>query len=66
MCDPIDSILYGSEIYCDLYHNSIETLFNGLEQFQLNPPKIIDHQDDPCESHNPPMYQAICSDNLIE
>ena len=53
MCDPIGSILSSSEIYCDLYHNIIEILFNGLEQFQLSPPKIIDHQDDPYESHNP-------------
>ena len=55
MCDPLDFTLFGSEIYYDLYHNIIETLFNKLEQFQLNPPKIIDHQDDPHESHNPPV-----------
>ena len=58
MYDPIDSILSGSEIYCDLYHNIIDILFNGLEQFQLCPPRIIDHQDDLCESHNPSMIPS--------
>ena len=46
MCDPIGFILSGSEIYYDLYHNIIETPFDGLKQFQLYPSKIIDHQDD--------------------
>ena len=52
MYDLSGSILSDSEIYYDLYHNIIETLFNRLEQFQLYPPKIIDHPDDPHESHN--------------
>ena len=33
MDDPIGSILSSSEIYCDLHHNIIETLFDGLEYF---------------------------------
>ena len=55
VCDLIGSILSSNEIYYDLYHNIIETLFNGLEQFQLSPSRIIDYQDDPRESHNPPV-----------
>ena len=55
MCDPIGFILSSSEIYCDPYHNIIEILFNELEQFQLTSPRIIDYQDDPHESHNPPV-----------
>ena len=46
MCDPIGSILSGSEIYCDLHHNIIEILFDGLEYFQFYPSRVIDHQDD--------------------
>ena len=46
MCDPIGSILFDSEIYCDLHHNIIETPYDGLKQFQLYPLRIIDHQDD--------------------
>ena len=33
MCDPIGSILSGNEIYCDLHHNIIETLFDRLKYF---------------------------------
>ena len=46
MCDLIDSILSDSEIYCNLHHNIIKTLFDGLEYFQFYPSRIIDHQDD--------------------
>ena len=46
MCNPIDFILFGSEIYCDLYYNIIETLFDRLEYFQFYPLRAIDHQDD--------------------
>ena len=46
MCDPIDFILSGSEIYYDLYHNIIETLFDGLKYFQFYPSRVINHQDD--------------------
>ena len=46
MCDPVGSILSSSEIYYDLHHNIIETLFDGLKNFELYPSKIIDHQDD--------------------
>ena len=31
VCNPISFILSDSEIYCDPYHNIIETLFNGLD-----------------------------------
>ena len=46
MYNPIGSILSGSEIYYDLYYNIIETLFDGLEYFQFNLSRAIDHQDD--------------------
>ena len=46
MCDPIGFILYDSEIYCDLHHNIIEILLDGLEQFHLYPSMVIDHQND--------------------
>ena len=53
MYDLIDSILSDSEIYYDPYHNIIKTPFNELEPFQLYPSRIINHQDDAHESHNP-------------
>ena len=46
MCHPIDSTLSDTEIYCDLQYNIIETSFDGLEQFQLYPSRVIDYQDD--------------------
>ena len=58
MCDLIDFILSGSEIYYDLYHNIIKTPFNGLEPFQLCPSKIINHRDDARGSHNPSVTSS--------
>ena len=55
MCDPIDSILSSSEVYCDPYYNIIKTPFNRLEQFQLYLSRIIDYQDNGHGPHNPPM-----------
>ena len=46
MCDPIGFILSDSEIYYDLHHNVIKTLFDGLEQFQLYPLRVIDYPND--------------------
>ncbi|WP_286515990.1 hypothetical protein, partial [Escherichia coli] len=46
MCDPIGSILSGSEIYYDHHHNIIESSFNGLEQILILPFRVIDHQND--------------------
>ena len=66
MCDLIGSILYGSEIYYNPYHNIVKTLFNGLEPFQLCPSKIIDHRDDVHRSHNPPVTPSRCNGNPAE
>ena len=44
--DLISSILSGSKIYHDLSHNIIETLFDGLKQFQRCFSRIINYQDD--------------------
>ena len=55
MYDSIGSILSDSEIYYDLHHNIIKTLFDGLKNFNsaLRGLSIIKMTFD--ESHNPPM-----------
>ena len=66
MCDPLNFILSDSKTYRDLYHNIIETLFDGLKRFQLTLTKIVDPKMILVSSHDLLVMSTICSDNPTE